>query len=67
MPTTIGQRLRQLREERRMTMRSAAKAIGVSYRTWNSWEYDERVPRDEYKKMIADYFGVSVQQIFFAE
>jgi putative transcriptional regulator len=31
------------------------------------YERGERIPRDQIKKRIAQYFGQSVEEIFFAE
>lgn len=60
---TIGQKLRKLRGKR--TKQTVADAIGVSYSSYVKYERDERHPGDEVKKRIANYFGVSVQSIFF--
>ncbi len=61
---SIGQRLRELRGEK--TQEKVASDLGITKSSWAMYERDERVPRDEVKVRIATYFGVTVQDIFFA-
>lgn len=44
-----------------------AEDLGISYFTLLSYETAERVPRDEVKVKIANYYGESVEDIFFLE
>ena len=39
--------------------------MGVTVSSWTKYERDERIPRDELKVKIAEYFGTTVQNIFF--
>lgn len=55
--------LRSLRGER--TQEEVAKGIGITKSSWAMYERGERVPRDEVKVKIAQYFSVPVQDIFF--
>lgn len=57
--------LRNLRGQQ--TQEEVAKAIGITKSSWAMYERGERVPRDEVKVKIAQYFGVPVQDIFFRE
>ncbi len=43
---SIGTLLCRARERRDLSKRGAAKAIGVAYDTYDSWERDYRMPRD---------------------
>lgn len=61
----IGKRLRALRGDRPRD--KVAAAIGVSSSALGMYESNARVPRDDIKKKLADYFGVSIQQLFFDE
>ncbi len=61
---SIGEKLRELRGN--TTKQDVAKAIGVSESAYIKYERDERVPRDEVKRRLAVFFGVSVESIFFA-
>lgn len=63
----IGERLRDLREDRGQSKRFVAKSVGLSYRTICAYEYGERVPNDTAKVKLAEHFGTSVESIFFAE
>ena len=61
----IGDRLRKLRGGK--TASVVAEAVGVSTSAMLMYEADERVPRDEIKVRIANYYGVSVGSLFFGE
>lgn len=43
-PKTIGEWLRGLRAQRKLTGARVARELGVSYRTLNSWEAETVVP-----------------------
>ena len=58
----IAERLIKLRGKR--TQKEVAKAIGVCQSTYAMYELGQRMPSDEKKKKIADYFKRSVQPIF---
>ena len=57
-------KLQLLRGDR--SRREIAESIGVSESAYIKYERGERVPRDSIKRKIADFFGVSVEYIFFA-
>ena len=59
----IGMRLVELRGER--TQEEVAKAVGVSLSAIGMYERGERIPRDEIKLRLAEYYKKTVQQIFF--
>lgn len=58
-------KLRRLRGDK--TQEEVADAIGVTKSAWAMYERGERTPRDEIKVKIAKYFGVTVEELFFAE
>ncbi len=60
----IGQRLIKLRENRQRE--AVARDLGISLSALAMYERGERVPRDEVKIKIANYYGTTVQEIFFA-
>ena len=62
-PVEIGRRLRILRGIRTRT--GVAKEIGVSYSALSKYENGWKVPNDSTKVRIADYYGTTVQRIFF--
>ena len=49
------------------TRAEVASALGLSVSTIAMYENGERIPRDETKMRIADYYGKSVEEIFFAK
>ena len=59
----IGRRLRELRGIRTRT--GTAKEIGISYSALSKYEDGLKLPSDRTKAMIANYYGVTVQSIFF--
>lgn len=60
---TIGQKLIALRGDRDID--EVANSIGVTKQAIWNYENDKRVPRDDIKKKIADYYKKSVSYIFF--
>lgn len=44
-----------------------ARQIGITKSSWAMYERGERVPRDEIKIKIANFFGKTVQEIFFGQ
>ena len=59
----FGKILRDLRGEK--TQEEIAKAVGITKSSWAMYERGERIPRDEVKIQIAQYFGKTVQEVFF--
>lgn len=60
---TVGQKLINLRGDKDID--DVAKAIGVTKQAIWNYENDKRVPRDDIKRKIADYYKTSVSYIFF--
>lgn len=61
----MAETLRRLRGNR--TQEEVARSCGISISALSSYELGERVPRDEVKKKLADYYKRTVQYIFFKE
>lgn len=61
----VGNRLRVLRGNQ--DAKSVAKALGISTSALFMYERGERSPRDQIKMKISRYYGLPVQEIFFAE
>lgn len=59
----IGEKLRKLRGTRSSAEVSAA--LGISRSALSMYENGNRIPRDEVKVAIANYYKVPVQDIFF--
>lgn len=58
-----GRRLRELRGNRRIE--TVAAAVKISASSLAMYESGKRNPRDEVKIALADYFGTTVNDIFF--
>lgn len=59
----IGERLIKLRGS--LTREMVAKAAGISVSAVSMYENGERIPRDAIKIKLANFYGKSVQEIFF--
>ena len=62
---TVGEKLVALREKR--SQKEVAEALGISQSALCQYETDERVPRDEIKVRLSNYYGVSIQALFYAQ
>ena len=59
----VNEMLRTLRGSK--SQAEIADDIGITKSSWAMYERGERTPRDEVKIKISNYFGKSVQEIFF--
>ena len=58
-----GQRIRELREERGISMMTLAKAIGVSDTAVCKWENQDSEPKLSYIIKLAEYFNCSADYL----
>ncbi|MBP3972714.1 helix-turn-helix transcriptional regulator [Bacillus sp. WL1] len=59
----IAENLINLRNGR--SREEVAKAVGISISTLQMYENGQRIPRDNIKIKLANFYGVTVQKIFF--
>lgn len=59
----IGERLAQLRGEK--TQEEVAKEVGISVSALSMYERGERIPRDNIKIRLSEYYKKPIYQIFF--
>lgn len=59
----IGERLRALRGTR--TQKEVSDAIGVTNMAISQYERGERIPADDIKIALAQYFNSTVEDLFF--
>lgn len=59
----VAERLIKARGDKRRE--EVAKAVGISLSTIAMYENGERIPRDEIKVRLADYYQTTVQKLFF--
>ena len=60
-----GKRLVQLRGDR--SQAAVARDLGIAASTVAMYETEQRVPRDSIKIALANYYGTTVQDIFYKE
>ena len=60
---TIGEKLVYLRGKR--TQIEVARALGISVSALSMYETNRRVPRDEIKIRISDYYDVNICDLFY--
>lgn len=63
-PKAIGDRLRIARGVFR-SQAEVAEAVGVGPSAISQYERGERIPTDEIKIALANYYGMTVQELFY--
>lgn len=61
----VAKKLISLRGEK--GREKVAEAVGISVSALQMYENGQRMPKDEIKVRLANYFNVSVQSLFFEE
>ncbi len=59
----VAKNLINLRNEK--SREDVARAVGISVSTLQMYENGQRIPRDNIKIKLANFYGVTVQTIFF--
>lgn len=62
-----GMKLRALRTAKKKSQQQAADEMSITKSSLAMYEQDKRIPRDEIKVRIANYYGETVQSLFFSE
>jgi len=62
---SIGKRLLVLRGYK--SQREVAQAVGLTVGAIGMYENGKRIPKDDIKIKLANYYGVTVQELFFSE
>ena len=65
MGATLGDTLKELRLAKNKTLAEAAKDMGITPSALGNYESNIRVPRDNIKIAIADYYKKPIQKIFY--
>ena len=60
----IGENIKKLRLEKRLTQNEIAKRLGVSCQAVSKWENNVSAPDISLLPEIADFFGVSLDVLF---
>lgn len=64
MQLNLGKRIRGLRHDRGLTQETLAEALGVTSQAVSRWEANGGYPDMEMIPAIANYFGVSIDELF---
>lgn len=62
---TVAERIKEARAKKGCSVEELAKACGVTNSAIQMYECGQRVPRDSIKIAMAEFFGMSVQDLFF--
>ncbi len=63
----IGENIRSLRKSRDISQETIANEVGVSVQAVSKWETGQSLPDVGLLPVIADFFGVSIDSLFFGE
>ena len=61
---TIGDTIKLLREERRLSQQQLADTLKVGRSTISMYESGSRIPEDETKEQICDFFNVDMNYLY---
>lgn len=59
-----GKRIRQLRKEKKLTLKDLSSALGIPVTTLGNYEREDREPNLETLQAIANYFNVNIDYFF---
>ena len=65
LPEKIGEKLRKLRGKR--TQQEVAEEVGISQSALHMYETGSRVPRDNVKIDLANFYKTSIEELFYTE
>jgi len=60
----IGKRIKELRNENRLSQAQLAKLIGVSQKAIDYWERNVNEPKISYVVQLVNIFGISYNEFF---
>lgn len=63
MKNTLGGNIKELREAKNLTQRELAKILNIANSTLSQYESNIRIPSDDVKVQIADFFNVSIDYL----
>jgi transcriptional regulator with XRE-family HTH domain len=64
---TFTERLRELREEKDLSMAALGKEIGYTYSSVSRWESGVHIPTIDILNKLAEFFGVSADYLLGRE
>lgn len=60
---TLGERISELRNKRKLTQKDVAKALNLTEQVYQTYENDRGTPSYDSLLTLADYFGVSIDYL----
>ena len=60
----IGNNIKQLRQQKKLTQEQVAEKLGVSYQAVSKWENNANTPDITLLPKIAELFGISIDALF---
>ena len=60
----IGNKIRELRKQRGITQEQLAESLGISFQAVSKWETNIALPDITLAPVLANYFGVSMDELF---
>jgi transcriptional regulator with XRE-family HTH domain len=64
MSLPLGNNVKKLRNEQKVTQEQLAEHINISYQAISKWENNITIPDVQLLPAIAEYFGVSIDELF---
>ncbi|BFO64668.1 hypothetical protein KCF3NO3_06510 [Chryseobacterium sp. KCF3-3] len=61
--TTLGTKLRKLRDGKKISQSEIANILGVSQSAYNKWEADQARPSSDNLLKISDFHGVEIKDL----
>lgn len=59
----MGDKLRQLRQEKGLTLKNVAEQLGINLMTYAHYEHGDREPSIEMLKRLCDFYDVSADYL----
>ena len=59
----MGEKLRQLREEKNLTLKQVSAALNINLMTYAHYEYGDREPSISMLKSLCDFYDVSADYL----
>lgn len=64
---SIAGKLVKLRNEKNVSQTQVAETLGLTKAAISQYETGQRIPSDEIKIKLSNYYGVTVQELFFTK
>lgn len=61
----ISEKLGNLRLKKNVSQSQVAESLGITEAAVSQYESGQRIPSDEVKIKLSNYYGVSVQDLFY--